>query len=45
MYTTQRNSNGNIIVCKGDRARNSYTIIYTGSYDDCYMVKFGIRKA
>jgi hypothetical protein len=40
MYTAQRNSNGNIIVCKGDRARNSYTIVFTGTYAECMRVKY-----
>lgn len=42
IYTTQRNAHGNMIVCRGEVARNSYSIIYTGTYDDCQMVKFGL---
>ena len=41
MYTAQQNSHGNIIVCKGCDVRNSYRIIYTGSYADCMAYKFG----
>ena len=44
LYTTQRDAHGNMIVCRGEVARNAYAIIYTGSYDDCYMVKLGIVK-
>ena len=40
MYTAQRNSNGNIIVCKGNLPRNSYAIIFTGSYPECMRIKF-----
>jgi hypothetical protein len=39
MYTAQRNSNGNIIVCKGGDVRNSYTIVFTGSYSECLAYK------
>jgi len=39
MYTAQVNSFGNIIVCKGSVVRNSYRIIFTGSYADCLAVK------
>ncbi len=39
MYTAQINHFGNIIVCKGDVVRNSYKIIYTGSYADCLKIK------
>lgn len=39
MYTAQINSHGNIIVCKGDQVRNSYRIIFTGSYADCLRLK------
>ena len=41
MYTAQINSFGNVIVCKGDTVRNSYRIIFTGSYADCLKVKAG----
>lgn len=39
MYTAQINGNGNIIVCKGDVVRNSYRIVFTGSYNDCLRYK------
>jgi len=39
MYTAQINSHGNVIVCKGDDERNSYRIIFTGSYQECLKVK------
>jgi len=41
MYTAQINSFGNIIVCKGSVVRNSYHIVFTGSYADCLAVKVG----
>lgn len=39
MYTAQRDSHGNIIVCKGSDRRNGYSIIHTGSYQECLRVK------
>jgi hypothetical protein len=39
MYTAQINAHGNVIVCKGDTVRNSYRIIFTGTYAACLMVK------
>jgi hypothetical protein len=39
MYTAQANRHGNIIVCKGDVVRNSYRIIYVGSYAECLAIK------
>ena len=39
VYTAQRNAHGNIIVCKGDVVRNSYTIVMRGSYADCLRFK------
>ena len=39
MYTAQINSFGNVIVCKGDVARNSYKIMFYGSYQDCLKLK------
>jgi hypothetical protein len=39
MYTTQQDSHGNLIVCKGSALRNGYRIIFTGSYLDCMQVK------
>jgi hypothetical protein len=41
MYTAQQNRHGNIIVCKGCDVRNSYKIVFTGTYADCMRVKFG----
>jgi len=40
MYTAQINAHGNVIVCKGDVVRNSYRIIFTGSYAECMRLKF-----
>ena len=39
VYTTQRDRHWNMIVCKGDRERDGYRIIYTGSYNACLAVK------
>jgi hypothetical protein len=39
MYTAQINSFGNVIVCKGNVVRNSYRIMFTGSYQDCLKAK------
>jgi len=39
MYTAQINTHGNIIVCKGDQVRNSYRVIFTGSYAECLRLK------
>lgn len=44
MYTAQRNSNGNIIVCKGNDVRNSYRIVFTGSYSECLAYKVNNSK-
>jgi hypothetical protein len=44
IYTTQRNKFGNMIVCGDEIARNSYTIIFTGSYPECMAVKFANVK-
>jgi len=41
MYTAQVNAHGNVIVCKGDAVRNSYRIIFTGTYAECLKVKAG----
>jgi len=40
MYSAQVNSFGNIIVCKGCEVRNSYRIIFTGTYNECLALKF-----
>ena len=39
MYTAQMNKFGNVIVCKGDVVRNSYRIVFTGTYAECLAVK------
>jgi len=41
MYTAQINAHGNVIVCKGDTVRNSYRIVFTGTYAECLAVKAG----
>lgn len=40
MYTAQRDSHGNVIVCKGSDPRNGYRIVFTGSYAECMRLKF-----
>lgn len=39
VYTAQRDSHGNMIVCKGSVERNGYRIIFSGSYNACLVVK------
>lgn len=39
MYTAQANRNGNVIVCKDETPRNSYTIIAYGTYQECLEIK------
>ena len=39
MYTAQVNAHGNIIVCKGGEIRNSYKLLYAGTYNECLHVK------
>ena len=39
MYTAQVNAFGNVIICKGSDVRNSYRIVYTGSYAECLEIK------
>jgi hypothetical protein len=39
MYTAQVNAFGNVIVCKGSVIRNSYSILFTGTYAECLAVK------
>jgi len=39
MYTAQINSFGNVIVCKGSDVRNSYKIIFSGTYAECMQYK------
>lgn len=39
MYTLQSDRNNNLIICKGDRVRNGYTIIAYGSYNDLLAEK------
>lgn len=35
MYSLQINAHGNRIICKGTDQRNSYRIIFVGSYTAC----------
>jgi hypothetical protein len=39
MYTAQVNAHGNVIICKGEVERNSYRIVFRGSYQDCLLFK------
>jgi hypothetical protein len=39
MYTAQQNRHGNVIVCKGNDVRNSYVIVFTGTYKECLAYK------
>lgn len=39
MYTAQVNAFGNVIICKGEVERNSYRIVFRGSYQDCLLFK------
>ena len=45
LYTCQANKFGNIIVCGDEVERNSYTIVYTGTYADCLILKSGGKLA
>lgn len=38
-YSAQINAFGNVIVCKGTVVRNSYRIIFIGSYNECLSYK------
>ena len=38
-YSAQINAHGNVIVCGDTIARNSYTIIFIGTYNDCLRHK------
>ena len=40
-YTAQVNNYGNVIVCGDTVARNSYRVIFTGSYAACLAIKAG----
>ena len=40
-YTAQANKFGNIIVCGDENPRNTYRVIFTGSYNECMAIKFG----
>ena len=40
IYTLQTNKFGNLIVCGDEVARNTYRIIFTGSYAECMARKF-----
>lgn len=39
MYTLQSNRHGILIVCKDEVPRNTYTIIHTGTYQECLSIK------
>jgi hypothetical protein len=39
VYTAQVNRFGNVIVCGDSIARNSYDIIFTGTYQECLSFK------
>ena len=39
VYTAQRDSHGNMIVCKGSVEHNGYRIVFSGSYNACLVVK------
>jgi hypothetical protein len=39
VYTAQINAFGNIIVCGDEVPRNSYRIIFTGTYEECLRAK------
>lgn len=43
-YTAQANKFGNVIVCGDEIARNTYRIIFTGTYNECMAIKFGGAK-
>jgi len=38
-YSAQINAHGNVIVCGDTTPRNSYRIIFTGSYKECLAYK------
>jgi hypothetical protein len=40
-YTAQVNNFGNVIVCGDENPRNSYRIIFTGTYQECLTLKVG----
>ena len=44
MYTAQMNVHGNIIVCKGSEVRNSYKIVFTGTYNECMKFKINYME-
>ena len=39
VYTAQVNRFGNVIVCGDTTPRNSYKVIFTGSYNECLSYK------
>jgi len=39
-YTLQTNKFGNLIVCGDEVPRNTYRIIFTGSYPECMARKY-----
>tara|TARA_R110000868_G_scaffold4277_6_gene27004 strand:+ start:300 stop:440 length:141 start_codon:yes stop_codon:yes gene_type:complete len=41
IYTAQVNKFGNVIVCGDDVPRNTYRIIFVGSYQECLKIKTG----
>ena len=40
IYTLQANKFGNLIVCGDEIARNTYTIVFSGTYADCMARKY-----
>ena len=40
IYTAQTNKFGNVIVCGDEVARNTYTIIFSGTYSECMAIKY-----
>jgi len=39
VYSAQVNAHGNIIVCGDTIARNSYRVVFTGTYNECLRYK------
>ena len=39
VYTAQENDHGNIIVCGDAIPRNSYSIVFRGTYNECLNYK------
>ena len=40
MYSAQVNAHGNVIVCGDTVPRNSYRVVFTGTYKEC--LKFAV---